>query len=82
MPRGPVFWAGHVSCGLGMVQPLLTRKFGEICGFGNQQSSPEAALVEKLVNSVDARLISACREARIDPESARELDGNASNKAA
>ena len=47
------------------------RHFGDIennwATIGNQQSSPEAALVEKLVNSVDARLISACREAGIDP---------------
>ena len=51
------------------------RHFGDIennwATIGNQQSSPEAALVEKLVNSVDARLISACREAGIDPESAQ-----------
>ncbi len=50
------------------------RHFGDIennwATIGNQQSSPEAALVEKLVNSVDARLISACREAGMDPESA------------
>ena len=35
---------------------------------GNQQSHPEAALVEKLVNSVDARLMCECRLAGIDPE--------------
>lgn len=35
---------------------------------GNQQSRPEAALVEKIVNSVDACLIRACLEAGIDPE--------------
>lgn len=35
---------------------------------GNQQSRPEAALVEKLVNSVDACLIRACLEAGIHPE--------------
>ncbi len=50
------------------------RHYGDIennwATIGNQQSSPEAALVEKLVNSVDARLISACRQAGIDPESA------------
>jgi len=49
------------------------RYFGDIennwATIGNQQSSPEAALVEKLINSVDARLISACRESGIDPES-------------
>lgn len=36
---------------------------------GNQQSLAEAALAEKVVNSVDATLISKCREAGIDPES-------------
>ena len=35
---------------------------------GNQQSRPEAALVEKLVNAVDARLTNAALEQRIDPE--------------
>lgn len=36
---------------------------------GNQQASPEAALVEKLVNSVDARLMSACLDSTIAPDS-------------
>ncbi len=35
---------------------------------GNQQSLAEAALVEKIVNSVDARLINECLERRIDPK--------------
>lgn len=35
---------------------------------GNQQSKPEAALVEKLVNSVDARLINECLIKGVDPE--------------
>ena len=35
---------------------------------GNQQSRPDAALVEKLVNSVDARLINECLMRGIDPE--------------
>jgi len=35
---------------------------------GNQQSRPEAALVEKLVNSVDARLMNECFARGIDPE--------------
>lgn len=34
-----------------------------------QTASPENALVEKLINSVDARLICKCRERGIDPES-------------
>jgi regulator of replication initiation timing len=36
---------------------------------GNQQSRPESALVEKLVNSVDAVLMSECLKRRCDPES-------------
>ena len=38
--------------------------------FGNQQSSPDAALVEKLINSVDAVLMKECALRGIDPESA------------
>jgi len=34
---------------------------------GNQQSRPDAALVEKLVNSVDARLMNECMVREIDP---------------
>ena len=36
---------------------------------GNQQSRPDAALVEKLINSVDAKLINECLIRSIDPES-------------
>ena len=36
---------------------------------GNQQSLAEAALAEKIVNSVDARLINECRMRGIDPRS-------------
>ena len=36
---------------------------------GNQQSRPDAALVEKLVNSVDACLMNECLARGIDPES-------------
>lgn len=36
---------------------------------GNQQSRAEAALVEKIVNSIDARLVNACLAAGIEPES-------------
>lgn len=39
--------------------------FGTI---GNQQSRPETALVEKIINSVDAMLISECLSRKIDPE--------------
>lgn len=35
---------------------------------GNQQSRPDSALVEKLVNSVDARLMNECLVRRIEPE--------------
>src|ERR1700730_12643686 len=35
---------------------------------GNQQSFAEAALVEKIVNSVDARLINECLERNTDPK--------------
>ena len=49
------------------------RAYGDLDGnfstIGNQQSRPEAALVEKLVNSVDARLIDACMLRGIDPAS-------------
>lgn len=34
---------------------------------GNQQSNPQSALVEKLINSVDAMLMAACTEFNIDP---------------
>lgn len=36
---------------------------------GNQQNRPDAALVEKLVNSVDARLMHECLALGINPES-------------
>ena len=37
---------------------------------GNQQSAPDAALVEKIINSVDAILMRECLERNIDPEGA------------
>ncbi len=37
---------------------------------GNQQALPEAALVEKIINSVDASLINKCLLSEVDPESA------------
>lgn len=37
---------------------------------GNQQSEPVAAFVEKIINGVDARLVDACMQAGVDPESA------------
>ena len=36
---------------------------------GNQMSRPDAALVEKLVNSIDARLMNECLMQGIEPES-------------
>jgi hypothetical protein len=38
---------------------------------GNQQSRPDAALVEKLVNSIDARLLNECLLRGVDPESTK-----------
>ena len=55
-------------------KPALWRYYGDVENnwgqSGNQQSLPEAALAEKIVNSVDARLINECRMRGIDPESA------------
>lgn len=49
------------------------RPYGDISNnrgvVSNQQSSPVAALVEKLVNSIDALLTSECRRKKIDPTS-------------
>jgi hypothetical protein len=48
------------------------RPYGDILNnrgvVGNQQCSPVAALVEKLVNSIDAVLVSECLLAGIDPK--------------
>lgn len=35
---------------------------------GSQQARPEAALVEKLINAVDARLMDACLQSKIKPD--------------
>lgn len=48
---------------------LYGDKEGNFSQAGNQQSYPEAALAEKLVNSIDARLQKKCLEAEIHPES-------------
>lgn len=49
------------------------RELGDRSGnwstIGNQQSRPEAALVEKIINSVDARLTNECLVRGIDPAS-------------
>jgi len=38
---------------------------------GNQQASPAAALVEKIINSIDAVLLRECRIRKINPESSK-----------
>ena len=48
---------------------LYGDKEGNFAQAGNQQSLPEAALVEKVINSVDARLMCECQRRGIDPES-------------
>src|SRR6266403_444431 len=52
--------------------PAVWRLYGDIesnySTIGNQQSRPDAALVEKLVNSVDARLMNESLPRRIAPE--------------
>jgi hypothetical protein len=51
--------------------PTVWRHYGDVENNwgqgGNQQSLAEAALVEKIVNAVDARLINECLERGIDP---------------
>lgn len=42
---------------------------GNFSVIGNQQSRPEAALVEKIVNAVDARLMRECLTCGVDPTS-------------
>jgi hypothetical protein len=53
--------------------PAVWRHYGDVENNwgqgGNQQSLAEAALVEKIVNSVDARLVNECLERGIDPRS-------------
>lgn len=48
-------------------QPLgdMENNFGAV---SNQQTEPTAALVEKVINSIDAVLMAACYEKGIDPE--------------
>src|SRR5947208_16654224 len=54
-------------------QPGLWRHYGDLENNwgqgGNQQSLAEAALAEKIVNSVDARLVNECLVRNIDPKS-------------
>ena len=55
-------------------EPKNWRLYGDRDGnfsvIGNQQSRPEAALVEKIVNSVDSRLMKECLAKGIEPTSA------------
>lgn len=48
---------------------LYGDKEGNFAQAGNQQALPEAALVEKIVNCCDARLMCECLTRGIDPES-------------
>src|SRR5438552_12537812 len=52
--------------------PVVWRYYGDnennFSTIGNQQSRPDAALVEKLIKSVDHRLLNECLVRRIDPE--------------
>ena len=48
---------------------LYGDKEGNFAQVGNQQSMPEAALVEKVVNCVDSRLMCECSRRGINPES-------------
>jgi hypothetical protein len=58
--------------------PAAWRYYGDVENnwgqSGNQQSLAEAALAEKLVNSVDARLINECLVRGIDPKSDKAPD--------
>ena len=53
--------------------PLAWRNYGDnennFATIGNQQSRPEVALVEKIINSVDATLMAECLRQGIDPTS-------------
>lgn len=48
---------------------LIGNRSGNFATIGNQQSRPDAALVEKIVNSVDARLMNECQVLGVDPTS-------------
>jgi hypothetical protein len=54
-------------------KPAAWRLYGDrdsnYATIGNQQSRPEAALVEKIVNAVDARMLNECLIRGTDPES-------------
>jgi hypothetical protein len=46
---------------------LYGDKEGNWSQIGNQQTYPEASLVEKIINSVDARLLLECRLREVNP---------------
>ena len=48
---------------------LVGDRDGNFATIGSQQSRPEAALVEKIINSVDARLMNECLIRGVDPTS-------------
>jgi hypothetical protein len=54
-------------------EPTVWRLFGDrennFSTIGNQQSRPEAALTEKVVNAIDARLMCECMKGGINPRS-------------
>ncbi|MDE0269556.1 MAG: hypothetical protein OXI96_11110 [Acidimicrobiaceae bacterium] len=43
---------------------------------GGQQEAAEAALVEKIVNSIDARMLDACHSRKLDPQDADNVPAN------
>jgi len=53
-------------------EPAFWRNYGDYENnyntIGNQQSSPDAALIEKVVNAIDARLMNECLVRGINPE--------------
>lgn len=60
--RGVGLWDDHDSW------RLFSDTENNYSSIGNQQADAVAALIEKIINAVDARLVNACRMAGIDPE--------------
>lgn len=59
--------AGYMSDDESMWQPLGDSE-NNFSAVGNQQSEPTAALIEKVINGIDAVLMAKCFDAGIDPE--------------
>src|SRR6266571_3958258 len=61
------------SVGYGLENESVWRPLGDMennfSTVGNQQTEPTAALVEKIINGIDAILMAACYQRGIDPES-------------